>query len=156
MTVELTGNYHYDKFGKNVYFTKGTINKNSIIIEAEGDQFFNFKLDEATLNKILELKTDSKNVSINGNWGDKFKHFPCVINSMSPLGGKLSEIYKYNISGEASYYYREYDFESKFEYDEDALYSPSMKVSYFDTNIEKIDIDTLKKYYERKFERRRL
>ena len=99
MTVELTGNYHYDKFGKNVYFIKGTINKNSIIIEAEGDQFFNFKLDEATLNKILELKTDSKNVSINGNWGDKFKHFPCVINSISPLGRKLSEIYKYNLSG---------------------------------------------------------
>ena len=144
MTVELTGNYHYDKFGKNIYFTKGTINKNSMIIEAEGDEFFNFKLDEATLNKILELKTDSKNVSINGNWGDKFKHFPCVINSFAPLGGKLSEIYKYNISGEASYDYRDYDWKSKYEYDEDALYSPSMNVSYFDTNIEKINIDTLK------------
>ena len=59
------------------------------------------------------------------------------------MGGKLSEIYKYNISGEASYY-RYDDWKSTFEYYEDALYSPSMKVSYFDTNIEKIDIDILK------------
>ena len=67
-TAELTGNYHYDKFGKNIYFTKGTINKNSMTIEAEEDEFLNFKLNEATLNKILELKTDSKNITINGTW----------------------------------------------------------------------------------------
>ena len=97
MTVELTGNYHYDRFGKNIYFTKGTINKNSMIIEAEGDEVFNFKLDEATLNKILELKIDSKNITINRNWENKLKKFPCVINGVSPLVGKLSEIYKYNI-----------------------------------------------------------
>ena len=151
MTVELTGNYHYDRFGKNIYFTKGTINKNSMIIEAEGDEVFTFKLDEATLKKILELKNSSKKITINGNWEDKSKKFSCIINSVSPLVGKLSEIYKYNISGEASYDYRDYDSKSKFEYDEDALYSPSMKVSYFDTNIEKIDIDTLKNIMKENF-----
>ena len=161
MTVELTGNYYYDKFGKNIYFTKGTINKNSMIIEAEGDEFFNLKLDEDTLNKILELKNSSKNISINGDWGDKYKHFTCTINSVSPLGGKLSEMYKYNISGEATYDYRD-NGKSTFSYDEDILYSPFINVSYFYktfytnmygdeydyyiiyTNIEKLDIDTLK------------
>ena len=68
-----------------------------MIIEAEGDEVFNFKLDEATLNKILELKIDSKNITINRNWENKLKKFPCVINGVSPLVGKLSEIYKYNI-----------------------------------------------------------
>ena len=150
MTVELTGNYHYDRFGKNIYFTKGTINKNSMIIEAD-NEVFTFELDEATLNNILELKNSSKKITINGTWEDKAKKFSCIINSVSPLGGKLSEIYKYNISGEASYDYRDYDSKSKFEYDEDALYSPSMKVSYFDTNIEKIDIDTLKNIMKENF-----
>ena len=150
MTVELTGNYHYDRFGKNIYFTKGTINKNSMIIEAD-NEVFTFELDEATLNNILELKNSSKKITINGNWENKSKKFSCIINSVSPLGGKLSEIYKYNISGEASYDYRDYDSKSKFEYDEDALYSPSMKVSYFDTNIEKIDIDTLKNIMKENF-----
>ena len=98
MTVELTGNYNYDRFGKNIYFTKGTINKNSMIIEAEGDEVFTFELDEATLNNILELKNFSKKITINGNWEDKSKKFSCVINSVSPLGRKLSEIYKYNKS----------------------------------------------------------
>ena len=151
VTGYIIGNYYYDRFGKNIYFTKGTINKNSMIIEAEGDEVFTFKLDEATLNNILELKNSSKKITINGTWEDKSKKFSCVINSVSPLGGKLSEIYKYNISGEASYDYRDYDSKSKFEYDEDALYSPSMKVSYFDTNIEKIDIDTLKNIMKENF-----
>ena len=132
-----------------------------MVIQPSKNEALTFKWDEETLKKILELKNISENITIKGTWEKGFtagelKSFPCVINSISPLAGKLSEIYKYNISGEASYYYREYDWESKFKYDEDALYSPSMKVSYFDTNIEKIDIDTLKKYYERKFERRRL
>ena len=141
MTVGLRGNYHYDRYGKNIYFT-GTINKNSMIIEAGGETF-TFKLDEATLNKILELKTSSKKITINGTWEGNSKSFSCVINSVSPLGGKLSEVCKYNISGEATYD-RDDDWKSTFSYDEDTLYSPSMKVSYFDTNIEKIDIDILK------------
>ena len=156
MTVKLTGNYHYDRFGKNIYFTKGTINKNSMIIEAGRNEIFTFKFDEATLNKILELKTSSKKITINGNWEKGYEEFSCVINSVSPLGGKLSEVYKYNISGEATYN-REYNYDgttyngrATFEYDGDALYSPSINVSYFDsqgnayTNIEKLDIDTLK------------
>ena len=142
MTVKLTGNYHYDKFGKNIYFTKGTINKNSMIIEAD-NEVFTFKLDESTLNNILELKTSSKKITINGTLEGNSKSFPCVINSVSPLGGKLSEIYKYNISGEATYD-RDDNWKSTFSYDEYTLYSPSMKVSYFDTNIEKIDIEILK------------
>ena len=159
MSGYVSGNYHYDRFGKNIYFTKGTINKNSMIIEAEGNEVFTFKLGEATLNKILELKTSSKKITINGNWEKGYEEFSCVINSVSPLGGKLSEVYKYNISGEATYD-REYNYDgttyngrATFEYDGDALYSPSINVSYFDkntkeehsyTNIEKIDIDTLK------------
>lgn len=31
----VSGNYYYDRFWKNIYFTKGTINKNSMIIEAD-------------------------------------------------------------------------------------------------------------------------
>ena len=72
------------------------------------------------------------------------------------MGGKLSEIYKYNISGESSYDYRDYDLKSKFKYDEDALYSPSMNVSYFDeefTNVEKIDVKTLKNIMKGNFKR---
>ena len=103
MTTEIMGNYHYDRYGKNIYFTKGTINKNSMIIEAD-NEVFNFKLDEATLNNILELKTSSKKITINGNWEDKSKSFSCVINNISPLGGKLSEVYEYGIS------YQEYNF----------------------------------------------
>ena len=160
ITVELTGNYHYDRYGKNIYFTKGTINKNSMIIEAEGDEVFTFKLDEAILKKILELKTSSKNITINGNWEDKSKNFSCVINNISPLGGKLSEVYKYNISGEATYD-RDDDWEATFEYDGDALYSPSINVSYFTinneygyiiyTNIKNIDIDKLKNIMKESF-----
>ena len=151
MTTEIMGNYNYDRFGKNIYFTKGTINKNSMIIEAEGDEVFTFKLDEATLKNILELKNSSKKITINGNWENKSKKFSCVINSVSPLGGKLSEIYKYNISGEVAYddYYKYY-------YDEDALYSPSMNVSYFYeefTNVEKIDVKTLKNIMKGNFKR---
>ena len=158
MSGYVSGNYHYDRFGKNIYFTKGTINKNSMIIEAEGNEVFTFKLGEATLNKILELKTSSKKITINGNWEKGYEEFSCVINSVSPLGGKLSEVYKYNISGEATYD-REYNYDgttyngrATFEYDGDALYSPSINVSYFTiinqgypiyTN-ENIDIDTLK------------
>ena len=50
------------------------------------------------------------------------------------------------MSGEVAYddYYKYY-------YDEDVLYSPSMKVSYFDANIEKIDIDTLKNIMKENF-----
>ena len=156
-TAELTGNYHYDIFGKNIYFTKGTINKNSMIIEAEGDEFLNFKLDEATLNKILEFK----NITINGTWENKSKNFPCVINSVSPLGGKLSEIYKYNISGEASHD-RGYGYKQTFEYYGDALYSPSMNVSYFmetfytfyfDTNVDKVDIKAFKNVMKGNFKK---
>ena len=147
-TTELTGNYHYDRFGENIYFTKGTINKNSIIIEADNGGIFKFKLDEATLNNILELKNSAKNITINGTLEGNFKSFSCVINSIAPLGGKLSEVYKYNISGEASYdvyieYLKEFK-EVRYGYDEDAFYSPSMKLSYFYTNIEKLDIDTFK------------
>ena len=150
-TTELTGNYHYDKFGRN-YFTKGTINKNYIIIEADNGGVFKFKLDKETLNNILELKTPSKNISINGDWGYRYKHFPCVINSIAPLGGKLSEVYEYNIAGKVAYgdYYR-------YCYDEDALYSPSMNVSYIYgelfTNVEKIDIKTLKNVMKGNFKR---
>ena len=172
MTTEIMGNYHYDRFGKNIYFTKGTINKNSMIIEAEGDEVFTFKLDEATLKNILELKNSSKKITINGTWENKSKKFSCVINSVSPLGGKLSEVFKYNISGEASY--GDDNWKATFSYDEDILYSPSINISYFYktfytnmynvsylyktfhtgdeyydyysiyTNIEKLDIDTLK------------
>lgn len=150
ITGYIIGNYYYDIFEKNIYLS-GYIDNNSIIIGTEGDEVFTFELDEATSRKIFELKNSSDNITINGTWENKSKKFSCIINSVSPLGGKLSEIYKYNISGEASYDYRDYDSKSKFEYDEDALYSPSMKVSYFDTNIEKIDIDTLKNIMKENF-----
>ena len=157
----VSGNYHYDRFGKNIYFTKGTINKNSMIIEAEGDEVFTFKLDEATLKKILELKNSSKKITINGTLEKGLKEFSCIINSVSPLGGKLSEIYKCNISGEATYY--SYDrfnnWKSTFSYDGDALYSPLINVSYFTiineyliyTNIEKLNIDALKNTMKENF-----
>lgn len=157
----VSGNYHYDRFGKNIYFTKGTINKNSMIIEAEGDEVFTFKLDEATLKKILGLKNSSKKITINGTLEKGLKEFSCIINSLSPLGGKLSEIYKYNISGEATYY--SYDrfnnWKSTFSYDGDALYSPLINVSYFTiineyliyTNIEKLNIDALKNTMKESF-----
>lgn len=59
------------------------------------------------------------------------------------MSGKLSEIY--NISGETSYDSSD-NWKSKFEYDENTLYSPSVNVSYFfdKYNIVKIDIDILK------------
>ena len=63
------------------------------------------------------------------------KKFPCVINSVSPLGGKLSEIYEYGILYD--------DYISS--YQEQILYSPSINVSYFDKDIGKIDTDILKK-----------
>ena len=76
------------------------------------------------------------------------------------MGGKLSEVYEYNISGEASYGEDGYG-KSTFAYDEYILYSPFINISYFYktfytnrdgdeygyiiyTNIEKLDIDTLK------------
>ena len=140
MTVKLTGNYHYDRFGKNIYFTKGTINKNSMIIEAD-NEVFTFKLDESTLNNILELKTSSKKITINGTLEGNSKSFPCVINSVSPLGGKLSEVYEYGIS------YQEYNFGY---YKEKILYSPYINVSSFDKAVVKIDTDTLKKIIKEK------
>lgn len=160
MTTEIMGNYHYDRFGKNIYLS-GYIDNNSIIIGTEGDEVFTFKLDEATLKKILELKNSSDNITINGTWENKSKKFSCVINSVSPLGGKLSEIYKYNISGEATYY--SYDrfnnWKYTFLYDGDALYSPLINVSYFTiineyliyTNIEKLNIDALKNTMKESF-----
>ena len=68
------------------------------------------------------------------------KSFPCVINSVSPLGGKLSEMFEYSISGS------EYDYKN-------ILYSPLVNVSYFDNDIKKIDIKNLKNIYERKLKK---
>ena len=85
MAVLLTGNYYYDKFGKYISFY-GQIQKNAMfIIAAEGSELFTFKLDKKTLNKILELKTSSKKIKINGTLESDSKIFPCVINSVSPL-----------------------------------------------------------------------
>ena len=85
MTVWLAGNYYYDKFGKYISFY-GHIQKNAmVIIAAEGSELFTFKLDKKTLNKILELKTSSKKIKINGTLESDSKIFPCVINSVSPL-----------------------------------------------------------------------
>ena len=139
-TAELTGNYHYDIFEKNISFY-GYIDENSMVIEAEGDEVFTFKLDEETWKKILELKNIPENITINGTWEYKSKSFPCVINSVSPLGGKLSEIFEYRISNA--------------EYDDgkNILYSPSMNVSYFGNDTEKIDIKNLKNIYERKLKK---
>lgn len=83
MAVWLTGNY-YDKFGKYISFY-GQIQKNAMfIIAAEGSELFTFKLDKKTLNKILELKTSSKKIKINGTLESDSKMFSCVINSVSP------------------------------------------------------------------------
>ena len=139
VTGYIIGNYYYDIFEKNIYFTKGTINKNSMIIEAD-NEVFTFELDEATSRKILELKNSSDNITINGNWENKSKKFSCVINSVSPLGGRLSEMFEYSISGS------EYDYKN-------ILYSPSINVSYFDNDIKKIDIKNLKNIYERKLKK---
>ena len=118
----------------------GYIDNNSIIIGTEGDEVFTFELDEATSRKILELKNSSDNIMINGTWENKSKKFSCVINSVSPLGGKLSEMFEYSISGS------EYDYKN-------ILYSPSINVSYFDNDIKKIDIKNLKNIYERKLKK---
>lgn len=133
---DLSGNYHYDIFEKNISFY-GYINENSMVIEAEGDEVFTFELDEENLKKILEFK----NITINGTWENKSKKFPCVINSVSPLGGKLSEIFEYSIPN------------NEYDYGKNILYSPSMNVSYFVSDMEKIDIKNLKNIYERKLKK---
>ena len=133
---EVSGNYHYDIFEKNISFY-GYIDENSMVIEAEGDEVFTFELDEETLKKILEFK----NITINGTWENKSKKFPCVINSISPLGGKLSEIFEYSIPN------------NEYDYGKNILYSPSMNVSYFVSDMEKIDIKNLKNIYERKLKK---
>ncbi|WP_432633548.1 hypothetical protein [Brachyspira sp.] len=130
------GNYYYDIFGKNIYFY-GEIYENSMIIEAEGDEVFNFKIDEETWKKILEFK----NITINGTWKNKSKSFPCVINSISPLGGKLSEMFEYTISN------------NEYGYGKNILYSPSMNISYFGNDTEKIEIKNLKNIYEQKLKK---
>ena len=135
----VNGNYYYDIFEKNIYLS-GYIDNNSIIIGTEGDEVFTFKLDEATSRKILELKNSSDNITINGTWENKSKKFSCVINSVSPLGGKLSEMFEYSISGS------EYDYKN-------ILYSPLVNVSYFDNDMKKIDIKNLKNIYERKLKK---
>ena len=135
----VNGNYYYDRYGKYIYFS-GYIDNNSITIEAYKGGVFTFKLDKETLNKILELKTSSKNITINGTLEGNSKSFPCVINSVSPLGGKLSEMFEYSISGS------EYDYKN-------ILYSPSINVSYFDNDMKKIDIKNLKNIYERKLKK---
>ncbi|WP_432633861.1 hypothetical protein [Brachyspira sp.] len=132
----LSGNYHYDIFERGINFS-GYIDENSMVIETEGDEVFNFKLDEETLKKILEFK----NITINGTWENKSKKFPCVINSIAPLGGKLSEIFEYRISN------------AEYDYGKNILYSPSMNVSYFGNDTEKIDIKNLKNIYERKLKK---
>lgn len=139
VTGYIIGNYYYDIFEKNIYLS-GYIDNNSIIIGTEGDEVFTFELDEATSRKILELKNSSDNITINGTWENKSKKFSCVINSVSPLGGKLSEMFEYSISG------------SKYDY-KNILYSPSINVSYFDNDIKKIDIKNLKNIYERKLKK---
>ena len=135
----VSGNYYYDIFEKNIYLS-GYIDNNSIIIGTEGDEVFTFELDEATSRKILELKNSSDNITINGTWENKSKKFSCVINSVSPLGGKLSEMFEYSISGS------EYDYKN-------ILYSPLVNVSYFDNDIKNIDIKNLKNIYERKLKK---
>ena len=139
VTGYIIGNYYYDIFEKNIYLS-GYIDNNSIIIGTEGDEVFTFELDEATSRKILELKNSSDNITINGTWENKSKKFSCVINSVSPLGGKLSEMFEYSVSGS------EYDYKN-------ILYSPSINVSYFDNDIKKIDIKNLKNIYERKLKK---
>ena len=68
------------------------------------------------------------------------KYFPCVINSVSPLGGKLSEMFEYRVSDNDD------DYKS-------ILYSPFVNVSYFDNDIKNIDIKNLKSIYERKLKK---
>ena len=139
VTGYIIGNYYYDIFEKNIYLS-GYIDNNSIIIGTEGDEVFTFKLDEATSRKILELKNSSDNITINGTWENKSKKFSCVINSVSPWGGKLSEMFEYSISGS------EYDYKN-------ILYSPLVNVSYFDNDIKKIDIKNLKNIYDKKLKK---
>ena len=136
---EVSGNYYYDNFGKYIYFS-GYIGSGSITINADKGGVFKFKLDEATLKKILELKTSSENITINGTLEGNSKSFPCVINSISPLGGKLSEMFEYSVSDNDD------DYKS-------ILYSPFVNVSYFDNDIKNIDIKNLKNIYERKLKR---
>ena len=136
---EVSGNYYYDNFGKYIYFS-GYIGSGSITINAYKGGVFKFKLDEATLKKILELKTSSENITINGTLESGSKYFPCVINSVSPLGGKLSEMFEYSISDNDD------DYKS-------ILYSPFVNVSYFDNDINNIEIKNLKNIYERKLKR---
>lgn len=135
----VSGNYYYDGYGKYIYFS-GYIDNNSITIEADKGGVFKFKLDKATLNNILELKTSSKKITINGTLEGNSKSFPCVINSVSPLGGKLSEMFEYSVSDNDD------DYES-------ILYSPSINVSYFDNDIKNIDIKNLKSIYDKKLKK---
>ena len=135
----VSGNYYYDGYGKYIYFS-GYIDNNSITIEAYKGGVFKFKLDKATLNNILELKTSSKNITINGTLEGNSKSFPCVINSVSPLGGKLSEMFEYSVSDNDD------DYKS-------ILYSPSINVSYFDNDIKNIDIKNLKSIYDKKLKK---
>ena len=135
----VSGNYYYDGYGKYIYFS-GYIDNNSITIEADKGGVFKFKLDKATLNNILELKTSSKNITINGTLEGNSKSFPCVINSVSPLGGKLSEMFEYSVSDNDD------DYKS-------ILYSPSINVSYFDNDIKNIDIKNLKSIYDKKLKK---
>ena len=139
ITGYVNGNYYYDGYGKYIYFS-GYIDNNSITIEAYKGGVFTFKLDKETLNKILELKTSSKNITINGTLEGNSKSFPCVINSVSPLGGKLSEMFEYSVSDNDD------DYKS-------ILYSPSINVSYFDNDIKNIDIKNLKSIYDKKLKK---
>lgn len=139
VTGYIIGNYYYDGYGKYIYFS-GYIDNNSITIEAYKGGVFKFKLDKATLNNILELKTSSKNITINGTLEGNSKSFPCVINSVSPLGGKLSEMFEYSVSDNDD------DYKS-------ILYSPSINVSYFDNDIKNIDIKNLKSIYDKKLKK---
>ena len=125
---------------ENIFILADILGNGSITINAGKGGVFKFKLDEATLKKILELKNSSENITINGTLEGNSKSFPCVINSIAPLGGKLSEMFEYSISGS------EYDSAS-------ILYSPSINVSYFDNDIKNIDIKNLKNIYERKLKR---
>lgn len=135
----VSGNYYYDGYGKYIYFS-GYIDNNSITIEAYKGGVFKFKLDKATLNNILELKNSSKKITINGTLEKGLKEFSCIINSLSPLGGKLSEMFEYSVSDNDD------DYKS-------ILYSPSINVSYFDNDIKNIDIKNLKSIYDKKLKK---
>ena len=139
ITGYVNGNYYYDKFGKYISFS-GYIEENSLTIDADKGGVFTFKLDKETLNKILELKNSSKKITINGTLEGNSKSFPCVINSVSPLGGKLSEMFEYRVSDNDD------DYKS-------ILYSPSINISYFDNDTEKIDIKNLKNIYDKKLKK---